>query len=153
MAVPSARNSGLDSTYRHRNKEQIRAKSNNQPLKTQLKDYAYLQIQVRLSISIKYSTNALRSTYWNCAFLSDNFIAIRVLYNAPGTSFNVFQISCSTFSHPIGLCWSVNLVTNTQRGKKCYRSLNNFTLSVAHVLRMTDIYLPKVQLASTPELF
>lgn len=113
-AVPSARNSGLDSTW-----------SDSATLETSTTakirelcgcDRTHLQVEAGFGVGVKYPSNALGGAHGNRTLLRDNLVAVGHFDNPPSTRLNELQVSRTTFPHPVCLCWGVHLRKECQEG-------------------------------------
>lgn len=106
-AVPSARNSGLESTWS--GSTLLETRNGRQFSKCEC---AHLQVEAGFGVGVEYPPDALGSSHGDCAFLRDDLVAIRHLYDPPSTCLDELQVSRTTLPHPIGLGWRVHLWEN-----------------------------------------
>lgn len=106
-AVPSARNSGLDSTWSGSTTLETSSSAKVEELCS--RDGTHLQVEAGFGVGVKYPSNALGGAHWHRTLLRDNLVAVGHLDNAPGARLDELQVSRATFPHPVSLCWGVHL--------------------------------------------
>lgn len=115
-AVPSARNSGLDSTWS--GSTTLETSSSAKVGELCSRDGTHLQVEAGFGVGVKYPSNALGGAHRHRALLRDNLVAVGHLDDAPGTRLDELQVGRATFPHPVRLCWGVHLEKECK--ERCY---------------------------------
>lgn len=106
-AVPSARNSGLDSTWS--GSTTLETSSSAKVGELCSCDGTHLQVEAGFGVGVKYPSNTLGGAHWHRTLLRDNLVTVGHLDNTPGARLDELQVSRATFPHPVSLCWGVHL--------------------------------------------